>query len=675
MENTQQEGSFPPGVLNKMERRGLRGVAARFVPLLLALTWICAGALVVNELNARASAALSNATQMRASLAAACLNQRLNALLRASDPTQTAMVVKSSNSSRSSGMEFHERNAALEVIPTVERAHLQGAASLSSGLDQQGLSAAEKALATGIPHVSAAHTVAGGSQNGIDIWLRSPAKDDNPSAISQVRVPVSFLNETLRGFSGGPWVMAVTDPTGLVLARLRTIDDAVTAQSFGSPDSYLERSSGTSALGLRVRAATSLAPLQSTIWRNWICFALVTSLMAAATMTFAQPIPRASKKGNDKVPTQKRRQAYDVMGAETSQEKSEAGHLTHSDDAFHPPASQQRGDGTERLRMALESAGMCAWEWYRDNGAMIWGSSCSPILKPPDGARAITARDVLRRIFPHERRRLLNMVCASLTQARPLIADVRLRRFDGEFCWLSLRAQPIMDNSGQVIGLAGIAQDITAQKQSLSRTDSLLREVSHRSKNMLALILAMARLTAREAVDVQSHLREFALRVAGLAASQDLIVAADWQSVDFSTLAAAEIEAVARSDATRIELSGPPLLITPEAAQTLGMILTELSLDSARHGALSVATGKVNLSWTLDHKRMVTISWREIGGPGRHPDREKGYGMSVIERFSTQGLKLEPATSGDTDGFTWQVSGPLANIGSVSSRGRSEGRA
>ena len=77
-----------------------------------------------------------------------------------------------------------------------------------------------------------------------------------------------------------------------------------------------------------------------------------------------------------------------------------------------------------------------------------------------------------------------------------------------------------------MLGFVGTANDVTDQKRGLSRTDTLLREVSHRSKNMLALILAMARLTARDAVDVKSHLKEFALRVAGLSASQDLIVAA-----------------------------------------------------------------------------------------------------------------------------------------------------
>jgi two-component sensor histidine kinase len=259
------------------------------------------------------------------------------------------------------------------------------------------------------------------------------------------------------------------------------------------------------------------------------------------------------------------------------------------------------------------------------------------------------------------------MIRAGLSDGRPLHIDARVKLLDGEIRWLAIRAQPMRDHAGTFCGFVGVAHDITAQKQNLSRTDSLLREVSHRSKNMLALILAMARLTARDAVDVKAHLKQFALRVAGLAASQDLIVAADWQSVDFSTLAAAELEAVARSDAARVKISGPPVLLTPEAAQTLGMILTELVLNAVAHGALSIATGDVELSWHVTENRRITISWREIGGPPYDAARPKGYGISVIERFSTQGLKLDASTSFEPDGFTWSLDGPLGNIGTLPS--------
>jgi two-component sensor histidine kinase len=267
------------------------------------------------------------------------------------------------------------------------------------------------------------------------------------------------------------------------------------------------------------------------------------------------------------------------------------------------------------------------------------------------------------------------MIRAGLSDGRSLNTDVRIKRFDGEVRWFAIRAQPLLDHAGKISGFSGVAHDITAQKQNLSRTDSLLREVSHRSKNMLALILAMARLTARDAIDVKSHLKQFALRVAGLAASQDLIVAADWESVDFSTLAAAEIEAVARSESERVKISGPAVLLTPEATQTLGMILTELALNAVEHGALSVASGEVELSWRLTEDRRITISWRETGGPPYDSDRPKGYGISVVERFSTQGLKLDASAAIEPDGFVWSLTGPLGNLGTQPSNIAHETRA
>ncbi|MES1179627.1 MAG: sensor histidine kinase, partial [Hyphomicrobium sp.] len=214
--------------------------------------------------------------------------------------------------------------------------------------------------------------------------------------------------------------------------------------------------------------------------------------------------------------------------------------------------------------------------------------------------------------------------------------------------------------------LIGVASDVTEQKLILSRTDALLREVSHRSKNLLALILAMARLTARDAVDVKSHLKDFTLRVAGLSASQDLIVASDWKHVDLTTLAVAEIGAVARSDAGRIGISGPSVALTPEAAQTLGMVLTELALNAVEHGALSVATGNVRLSWEIADDDQISIIWCETGGPPFNENGAKGYGMSIVERFSTQGLKLAVNAAFDKNSFKWMLTGPLANIGARS---------
>ena len=341
--------------------------------------------------------------------------------------------------------------------------------------------------------------------------------------------------------------------------------------------------------------------------------------------------------------------------------------LMHFAAAAHPEFNERRQQPTEaenHLRMALRAGGMGAWQWDRRSGTLRLDSTLTDLLKKGSSeAGDWSAKALLAQVEHHDRRRLVQAVRSALSNSQPLGIDIRVTRFDGEQRWFAIRGAPMRDQDGQIIGLVGIAYDITDQKQSLSRTDALLREVSHRSKNMLALILAMARLTAREAVDVKSHLKDFALRVAGLAASQDLIVAADWQSVDFGALAFAEVEAVARSDAARVTITGPSFLVTPEAAQTLGMIVTELTLNAVEHGALSAAGGEVRLRWDFPDDATIMISWHETGGPDYDPELPKGYGMQVVERFSTQGLKVNTHVASDAGGFTWILTGPIANLG------------
>ena len=420
-----------------------------------------------------------------------------------------------------------------------------------------------------------------------------------------------------------------SDPNGNVLTKL---GDA-------KAETVAEDSSATSALGLHVRAATSLAPLEASNRRNWVRFLVVTSILTAATLTFSDLLSRRLAKEGDGPRTKIRTSANGALKSRGADEISEAGMLMRAEFASQRYSPRRPSTAEERLRMALEAGSMCAWEWHRSDGSMLWDTPCTELVKQPRGMATLTARALLRRVPPHDRGRLLHAVRATLRGDHPLAVDIRLNCFDGELRWFAVRATPLKEHKS-IAGLVGIAYDVTDQKRSLSRTDSLLREVSHRSKNMLALILAMARLTAREASDVKSHLKDFALRVAGLAASQDLIVAADWQSVDLGTLASAEIEAVARVDAQRVIITGPSFLISPEAAQTLGMILTELTLNAVAHGALSVATGGVHLSWTLPDDATIAISWHEIGGPVYDPERPKGYGMSVVERFPRKGSSL-----------------------------------
>lgn len=634
-----------------------RQEARTYAPLLWTFAlWIAAGAFILTEKDARARMTVEANARAEAARAAALLNDRLNQLVREAAPLQQASTgdtLALSGSTR--GVHFVTRNSALEVTSADTEASVK--------LNTRGAAAAKSALATQTTQVSAVHSGSASVADAVDIWV--PSSQDSEAALFQMRVPRSILQDAVEHISKDADNLVFVDSQGRKVINLRS-DGRDDVESGNQPSSsYVEAVSELSPLGFRIGAVDSLVTVSSDGRRNWICFLLVTSLLAAATVALKGSRLRAAGRAHNKRPP-RFPSTNKTAAAARSGSEPETNHLISLSPAY-PSSHPKEKDAVakERLRMALDAGGICAWEWDRTKSSVHWRTSCRELFKQPSGAPELTARSILRRIFPHERRRLLHLVRTGLADNRPLTADIRLRRFDGELRWIALRAQPLLDPDGAVTGFVGIAHDITGQKQSLSHTDSLLREVSHRSKNMLALVLAMARLTGREAIDVKSHLKEFALRVSGLAASQDLIVAADWQHVDFHTLAFSEIEAVARSDAKRIKISGPPLLVTPEAAQTLGMILTELALNAVEHGALSVATGKAQLTWTFPGDGTIVITWRESDGPGYDSARPKGYGMSVVERFSTQGLKLHSQISDGPGDVTWTLRGPVSNIGSI----------
>ena len=509
-------------------------------------------------------------------------------------------------------------------------------------------------LAVAALWMNAPHGNAEDKRAGINLWLASAANGTDP-VLLQARTPSSFLNKILENVAADhASTMAATDTDGGVptsIAGISPPDGAAAAKPTGSD---VEAFADMAKFGSRISPTMPLATLNAEGTGNWIGSLLVTSLLTAAALVGATFLSRKLLKKYGS-PSQSR------MSAENN------GMLMHFAAAAHPEFNERRQQPTEaenHLRMALRAGGMGAWQWDRRSGTLRLDSTLTDLLKKGSSeAGDWSAKALLAQVEHHDRRRLVQAVRSALSNSQPLGIDIRVTRFDGEQRWFAIRGAPMRDQDGQIIGLVGIAYDITDQKQSLSRTDALLREVSHRSKNMLALILAMARLTAREAVDVKSHLKDFALRVAGLAASQDLIVAADWQSVDFGALAFAEVEAVARSDAVRVTITGPSFLVTPEAAQTLGMIVTELTLNAVEHGALSAAGGEVRLRWDFPDDATIMISWHETGGPDYDPELPKGYGMQVVERFSTQGLKVNTHVASDAGGFSWILTGPIANLG------------
>lgn len=624
----------------------LLAYALCLVILLPSLTFT---AYLLIQIHARELSILHQSAQSRALLAASYFDERMTSLVSnlkelAGSPAEASENIYDHLRAELSrnGILVFNRAANLDLLsPT------SGADAAIAALDASARSAAAAALATLAPQITP-YGVA--TQGGVNIWIASADKTAHPLLL-QARIPSAYLAATLKNFvSDGPWSISVVGDNGQIYAEAsgKPINASYTEAS--DNPSLIEAFANSSQFGWKISAGVPSRSIELHTRRNWMTFAAISSLLAIASFTGATLLTRS-------------------LIEESNSNLAQAPRMPSSIDR---PSRTKYGltsvsTGDDRMRAALKAGNVGVWEWDLGSGAIHWDAETAQIFGHAVNSDQLAHR-LLRLVEPSDRRRLLRAISASLANMTPLAVEIRVRRPDSEGRWIAVRGAATKIARGKTSELSGVAYDITDQKLSLTRTDALLREVSHRSKNLLALILAMARLTARDAVDVKSHLKDFTLRVAGLAASQDLIVASDWQYVDLATLASAEIGAVARTDADRIIVSGPPVSLTPEAAQSFGMVLTELALNAVEHGALSSATGEVRLSWAFPDTETIEITWHETGGSQFLVDGPKGYGRSVVERFSTQGLKLSVHAVASIDDLKWTLTGPLSNIGMRGSR-------
>lgn len=656
----------PPGREGRRRPAKFLGQSITFPRLSLkaAVYLVCLGLLIptlgiaaylLSALHSEKLTVLQADARTRALLAASFVDDQMDSLLRtlkalpAEDVTQnTGSRIRTELDGK--GIELFTRSEKLDVLSPVG-----GLDSDRITLDGASRSAAAAALSNRTPQITAYENA---PDKGIDVWLAATSSDAKPLLI-QAHIPSTFLTSALKKFaSGGPWSISVLGPDGQILARSRAKPDTAASPNEPNRTSFVQAVVETSQFGWKVAAKIPEKALEQHAERNWITFVTLSSLLAAASFAGATWLSR-------NILEDPNASHLPPAGAQSGETAGQPAGMSLQFNSPDQPIPQRAPDGAreQRLRQALRAGNVGVWEWNLATGNIHWDAEIGDIFNDLHPSYDYSARTLIRRVDRCDRRRLLKAIGDVIAGPKPLALEVRISRRNKETRWIAVRGAPAETDGMEVKTLVGVAYDVTDQKLSLTRTDALLREVSHRSKNLLALILAMARLTARDAVDVKSHLKDFTLRVAGLSASQDLIVASDWQNVDFATLASAEIGAVARTDADRVAVMGPPVLLTPEAAQTLGMVLTELALNAVEHGALSTATGKVRLSWSFPDPATILISWRETSGPPFIADGPKGYGMSVVERFSTQGLKLSAQAAGNADEFTWTLTGPLANIG------------
>lgn len=190
--------------------------------------------------------------------------------------------------------------------------------------------------------------------------------------------------------------------------------------------------------------------------------------------------------------------------------------------------------------------------------------------------------------------------------------------------------------------------DVSAVVVAETQQKVLAAELIHRVKNTLAVASSIAE---RTLPDDQSK-NDLIGRFHALGHTHDLLSQAGWTEAALRDLILAELAPHADGDRPNLTVNGPPVMLKPQAALFLALVIHELSTNAAKYGALSVADGRIEVTWSIvgDRPPRLELKWTEHGGPKIDGLPKRGFGMELIERgirFELQGeAKLETADGG-----------------------------
>ena len=242
--------------------------------------------------------------------------------------------------------------------------------------------------------------------------------------------------------------------------------------------------------------------------------------------------------------------------------------------------------------------------------------------------------------------------------------------------WYDIRLNVDRDENGKVCGILGTCIEITEQKRREETLKTLLRELSHRSKNLLAIIQSLASQTARHSVTVPEFLVRFRGRIQSLAYSQDIVTDTDWRGADFIGLVTTQVERYAPDGMEQVVIEAPDVYLSPTASLHVGLALHELAVNAASYGSLSVPGGKILISGRLERggdEAMLVLDWQERNGPRVRSERAPRFGTSTLEKIVPNAVGGRAELEHLSDGVRYRLFIPDTQFEVISHSGMPRG--
>ncbi|MFO7477145.1 MAG: HWE histidine kinase domain-containing protein, partial [Methyloceanibacter sp.] len=223
--------------------------------------------------------------------------------------------------------------------------------------------------------------------------------------------------------------------------------------------------------------------------------------------------------------------------------------------------------------------------------------------------------------------------------------------------------EALRDDQGKVLGTTSVAVDISERKTNEDQLRLLLRELTHRCKNLLAVIHAIARQTASRTRSVEDFLDRFSARLVAIGASHDLLIADDWHGASLRMLVEQQLGEHAESFGDKIDIEGEDVMLKPEAVQNIGLALHELAANAEKYGSLSDPQGQVSIKWQFcEEASKLKLVWEESGGPKVRPPDRSGFGRAMIENVVGRALEGDVRLSFPPKGVRCVIEIPSSQV-------------
>lgn len=296
----------------------------------------------------------------------------------------------------------------------------------------------------------------------------------------------------------------------------------------------------------------------------------------------------------------------------------------------------------ERFAILADSMPQIVWSARPDGHHDYFNARWYDFTGVPAGS---TDGEGWRDMFhPDDQERLAKRWSRSLETGEPYEIEYRLRDAAGEYRWTLGRALPMRGPDGSILRWFGTCTDIHDRKLIAENLDLVSRELVHRIKNIFSVVGGLANVTAREQPQARDAFGEFGSRLDALARAYDFVRPADQSPGNSGGGSLGELFdslfAPYRSNGrSQIVVSGDDLTLGAQAMTALALLFHELATNAVKHGALSMAGGRVDLSVRSTEDEVV-IEWIEHGGPAARPGgKSTGFGTRLIETTMVRQLK------------------------------------